>query len=225
MERKWLATAVLVAVVVALVAAVGLVQIGPDTPAKGDDVGMHTTLWGKIAALAHHDVVKTSEPMACSNGTATHVCLLSKTDVAPIVNALRRYGVEVNVTEVGAAWVLVAAYNFTTGEVQWRNVTVVKAWRLQRGGEAVVVYQTPQLKKSLGEMLRIKEEVGRRLSALKGVISVGAVGDKIIVIVESGAEGGLNANAVQKIIEVVKSVDPEVEVEVAYGKAVVVEPA
>ncbi|MEL9990661.1 MAG: hypothetical protein QXP98_00040 [Thermoproteus sp.] len=216
MKRKiWLAAAVTVAVVVAL--AVWLVRAGP--AANGDEVAwfvrQHATLWGKIAALAQYDVVKTSEPMACSNGTATYVCLLSKTDVAPIVDALRRYGVEVNVTEVDAAWVLVAAYNFTSGEVQWRNVTATKAWRLQWGGEAVVVYQTPQLKRSLGEMLRIESEVGRRLSALKGVTSVGIAGDKIIVTVENGASGDL----VERIIKEVKSVDPEVEVEVVYAKA------
>ena len=41
----------------------------------------HHTLWGKIAALAHYDVVKTTEPRLCSDGLANFTCLLSKTDV------------------------------------------------------------------------------------------------------------------------------------------------
>lgn len=223
MRRKLLAAVASVAAIVLLATAVLSVQAGPAAgeTAEGDGVRwfvqMHTTLWGKIAALAHYDVVKTSEPLMCSDGAATHVCILAKTDAAPIVDVLRMYGVEVNVTEVNAAWVLVAAYNFTTGEVQWRNVTVAKAWRLQSGNDTVVVYQTPQLKKSLGEMLRIKEEVSRRLFALEGVTSVGVAGDKIVVTVANGTDGKPDKDAVDRVRKVVKSVDPEVEVEVAYA--------
>jgi hypothetical protein len=41
----------------------------------------HVTLHGKIAALSHHDALKTAEPLVCSDGARNFTCLLSKTDI------------------------------------------------------------------------------------------------------------------------------------------------
>ncbi|AET33930.1 hypothetical protein [Pyrobaculum ferrireducens] len=60
---------------------------GPD-PLSGVDVsgkavnyvGGRTTPRGRIAALSHYDVLKTTEPLTCSDGAANFTCLLSKTE-------------------------------------------------------------------------------------------------------------------------------------------------
>ena len=63
-------------------------------PAAGADAGgayqyakAHVTLYGKMAALSHHDVMKTTEPLTCSDGVQNFTCLLSKTDVMPVLGS------------------------------------------------------------------------------------------------------------------------------------------
>ncbi|RFA92477.1 hypothetical protein CGL51_14205 [Pyrobaculum aerophilum] len=72
-------------------------------------VGNHR---GKIAALAHFNVIKTSEPLTCYDGIVNFTCVISKTDIKPILNALLKAGVEAEAVEINATWVLASFYNY-----------------------------------------------------------------------------------------------------------------
>jgi len=206
-------------------------------PAAGADAGgtyqyarSHVTLYGKIAALSHHDVLKTTEPLTCSDGVQNFTCLLSKTDITPVLRELRKIGVRPEVSPVARRWVLVLDFNFTEGSWRWRNITVVSGWELKWNNETAYVFQT-QIKKSLGEMIKIQKEVTWRLlvkEELKGVTGVGVVLDKIIVTTENATatqntytshqKKAVDPAAAKRIKRFIKSIDPEVEVEVLYDK-------
>jgi len=190
----------------------------------------HVTLHGKIAALSHHDVLKTTEPLTCSDGARNFTCLLSKTDVRPILSELRKIGVAPEVSPAARSWVLVLEFNFTGGSWRWCNVTVVRGWELRWNNETVYVFQV-QIKRSLGEMIKIQKEVSQRLlvkEELKGVTGVGVVLDRIVVTTENATatqnayasyrKKAVDQAAAERIRRFVKSIDPEVEVVVLYDK-------
>jgi len=195
--------------------------------------GNHTTLWGKVAALAHYDVVKTSEPLTCTDGVANFTCLLAKTDVHPILNALRRIGVNATAASLNLSRVAVALFNFTAGQWQWWNVTVLKAWNVTSQYGWAVIVQAP-LKKSLGEMMKIHDRAVEKLFKMKNVTSVAILTHRLIVgtsnATDTGEEGqGGNETAkprgkrpdpatVERIKKAVKEIDPDVEVEVIYSE-------
>ncbi|MFZ8811917.1 MAG: hypothetical protein ACO2PN_27940 [Pyrobaculum sp.] len=118
----------------------------------------HVTLHGKIAALSHHDVLKTTEPLTCSDGVQNFTCLLSKTSITPILRELKKINVAPEVSPVARRWVLVLDFNFTDGTWRWRNITVVRGWELKWNNETAYVFQA-KIKKSLGEMIKIHKEV------------------------------------------------------------------
>jgi len=214
----WLA--VVLAVLVAVATLVWLQGAGGNAPVgqdggEGPEVveipraalnyaGNHTTLWGKVAALAHYDVVKTSEPLTCTDGVSIFPCHLSKTDVRPILNALRRVGVNATATPLKLSRVAVVM-----PPEGWRDVTVLGAWNVTSQHGWVVIVQAP-IKKSLGEMRRIHEKAVEKLSGMN-VTAVGFIADRLIV-------GTTNADsaAVEKIKKAVREIDPDVEVEVVY---------
>jgi len=243
---------VLAGLVVALVVLVAVAALaGPQGGGKAEDAskrgggepavprdalnfaGNHTTLWGKVAALAHYDVVKTSEPLTCTDGVANFTCLLAKTDVHPILNALGRVGVNATAVPLNLSHVAVAVYNFTAGQWQWWNVTALKAWNVTSQHGWAVIVQAP-IKKSLGEMLKIHDKAVEKLFKMKNVTAVGILTHRLIVgtsnATDTGREGqGGNETAkpkekrpdpaaVEKIKKAVKEIDPDVEVEVIYSE-------
>jgi hypothetical protein len=179
-----------------------------------------------MAAFSHHDVLKTTEPLTSSDGVRNFTCLLSKTDITPVLRELK-IGVAPEVSPVARRWVLVLDFNYTDGTWHWRNVTVVRGWELKWNNETVYVFQAP-IKKSLGEMVKMQKEVSWRLlvkEELKGVTGVGVVLDKIIVTTENATAAqdahqkkAADPAAAERIKRFVKSIDPEVEVEVSHGK-------
>jgi len=94
------------------------------------------------------------------NGAVNFTCLLSKTDIQPILDGLGKIGVTPSVTPAAYSWVLVLEYNFTNGGWYWRNITVVRGWELRWGKEVVYVLQAP-IKRSLGELLKTKDRLTR----------------------------------------------------------------
>jgi hypothetical protein len=118
-------------------------------------------------------------------------------------------------------------FNFIDGTWRWRNVTVVRGWELKWNNETVYIFQAP-IKKSLGEMIKIQKEVSWRLlvkKELKGVTGVGVVLDKIVVTTENATatqdahrKKAADPAAAERIKRFIKSIDPEVEVEVLYDK-------
>lgn len=219
-------------VVVAVVVFALFLQVAPpgETPDAGwayQHAKAHVTLYGKIAALSHYDVLKTTEPLTCSDGVQNFTCLLSKTDITPVLRELKKIDVEPEVSPVAHRWVLVLDFNSTDGTWRWRNVTVVNGWELKWNRETAYVFQAP-IKKSLGEMVKIQKEVSWRLlvkEELKGVTGVGVVLDRIVVTTENATavqdahqKKAVDPAAAERIKRFIKSIDPEVEVEVLYGK-------
>ncbi len=219
-------------VVVAVVVFALFLQVAP--PGEAPDASeayqyarSHVTLYGKMAALSHYDVLKTTEPLTCSDGVQNFTCLLSKTDITPVLRELKKIDVEPEVSPVARRWVLVLDFNFTEGSWRWRNITVVNGWELKWNRETAYVFQAP-IKKSLGEMVKIQKEVSWRLlvkEELKGVTGVGVVLDKIIVTTENATAAqdahrkkAVDPAAAERIKRFIKSIDPEVEVEVLYDK-------
>lgn len=219
-------------VVVAVVVFALFLQVAP--PGEAPDASeayqyarSHVTLYGKIAALSHYDVLKTTEPLTCSDGVQNFTCLLSKTDITPVLRELKKIDVEPEVSPVARRWVLVLDFNSTDGTWRWRNVTVVNGWELKWNRETAYVFQAP-IKKSLGEMIKIQKEVSWRLlvkEELKGVTGVGVVLDRIVVTTENATAAqdahqkkAVDPAAAERIKRFIKSIDPEVEVEVLYGK-------
>jgi len=107
--------------------AVAQSTAGADAGGAYQYAKLHVTLYGKIAALSHYDVLKTTEPLTCSDGVYNFTCLLSKTNVMPVLRELRKIDVAPEVSPVVRRWVLVLDFNFTEGSWRWRNVTVVRA--------------------------------------------------------------------------------------------------
>jgi len=217
---RFLANAAVVAVfaAVAFVAAAGR---GPEGDAYSY-AALHVTLHGKIAALSHYDVLKTTEPLTCSDGARNFTCLLMKTDVNPVLNELGKIGVRPTATPTAHRWVLVLEYNFTEDAWRWRNVTVLKSWELRWNNETVYLLQA-QIKRSLGEMVRINRELsetffGRR--ELKNITAVAVHADKIAVGTSNGTvtngRGKPDHRTVGRIREHIKRKYGDMVVEVYY---------
>jgi len=193
-----------------------------------------------VAALAHYDVVKTSEPLTCTDGVANFTCLLSKTDVRPILNALGRVGVNATAVPLNLSRVAVALFNFTAGQWQWWNVTVLGAWNVTSQYGWAVIVQAP-LKKSLGEMMKIHDRAMEKLFKMKNVTAVGILTHRLIVGTSNATDTGEEGQAVgeerqadsargkgrgkrpdpatvERIKKAVKEIDPDVEVEVIYSE-------
>jgi hypothetical protein len=183
-----------------------------------------------MAALSHYDVLKTTEPLTCSDGVQNFTCLLSKTDITPVLRELKKIDATPEVSPVARRWVLVLDFNYTDGTWHWRNITVVRGWELKWNNQTAYVFQA-QIKKSLGEMIKIQKEVSRRLlvkEELKGVTGVGVVLSRIVVTTENATatqntytshqKKAVDPAAAERIKKFIKSIDPEVEVEVLYGK-------
>ena len=84
-----------------------------------------------MAAFSHHDVLKTTEPLTCSDGVQNFTCLLSKTDITPVLRELKKIGAAPEVSPAVRRWVLVLDFNFTEGSWRWRNITVMRGWELK----------------------------------------------------------------------------------------------
>ncbi len=146
------------------------------------------TLYGKIAAFSHHDVLKTTEPLTCSDGVYNFTCLLSKTNIMPVLRELRKIDVRPEVSPVVRRWVLVLDFNFTDGTWRWRNVTVIRGWELKWSNETVYVFQA-QIKRSLGEMVKINKELSEAFFVrreLKNITAVAIYADKIAIATSNG---------------------------------------
>jgi hypothetical protein len=85
---------------VAAAVLVFVLLLAVSQPAAGADAGgayqyarSHVALYGKIAAFSHYDVLKTTEPLTCSDGVQNFTCLLSKTDIRPILRELKKIDV------------------------------------------------------------------------------------------------------------------------------------
>jgi hypothetical protein len=177
------------------------------------------TLYGKMAALSHHDVLKTTEPLTCSDGVQNFTCLLSKTDITPVLRELKKIDVAPEVSPVARRWVLVLDFNFTEGSWRWRNVTVVKGWELKWNNETAYVFQA-QIKKSLSEMVKINEELLEVFFVLKNITAVAVYADKIAIGTSNGTatDGGGKPDhkTIERIREYIRKKYGDVIVEVYY---------
>ncbi|MFZ8841919.1 MAG: hypothetical protein ACO2PM_23945 [Pyrobaculum sp.] len=214
-------------VVVAVVVFALLLQVAP--PGEAPDAGgayqyakLHATLYGKIAAFSHHDVLKTTEPLTCSDGVQNFTCLLSKTDITPILRELKKIDVTPEVSPVARRWVLVLDFNSTEGSWRWRNVTVVSGWELKWNNETAYVFQAP-IKKSLGEMIRIMEELSEAFlirQELKNITAVAISADKIVIGTSNGTatdgRGKPDHKTIERIREYIRKRYGDVIVEVYY---------
>ncbi len=214
-------------VVVAVVVFALLLQVAP--PGEAPDASgayqyakLHATLYGKMAALSYHDVLKTTEPLTCSDGVYNFTCLLSKTDITPILRELKKIDVEPEVSPVARRWVLVLDFNSTEGTWRWRNVTVVRGWELKWNNETVYIFQAP-IKKSLGEMVRIKEELSEAFlirQELKNITGVGIYVDKIVIGTSNGTiidgRGKPDPKTIERIKEYIRKRYGDIIVEVYY---------
>jgi len=211
-------------VVVAVVVIALLLQVAP--PGEAPDVGeayqyakLHGTLYGKMAALSHYDVLKTTEPLTCSDGVQNFTCLLSKTDITPILRELKKIGAAPEASPAARRWVLVLDFNFIDGTWRWRNVTVVSGWELKWNNETVYVFQA-QIKKSLGEMVKINKELLEVFLVLKNITAVAVYADKIAIGTSNGTatDGGGKPDhkTIERIREYIRKRFGDVIVEVYY---------
>jgi len=177
------------------------------------------TLYGKMAALSHYDVLKTTEPLTCSDGVRNFTCLLSKTDITPVLGELKKIGAAPEVSPAARRWVLVLDFNFTEGSWRWRNVTVVRGWELKWNKETAYVFQA-QIKKSLGEMVKINEELLEVFFVLKNITAVAIYADKIAIGTTNGTatDGGGKPDhkTIERIREYIRKRYGDVIVEVYY---------
>jgi hypothetical protein len=180
------------------------------------------TLYGKMAALSHHDVLKTTEPLTCSDGVYNFTCLLSKTDITPVLRELKKIDVAPEVSPVARRWVLVLDFNFTEGSWRWRNVTVVRGWELKWNNETAYVFQA-QIKKSLGEMVKINEELLEVFFVrheLKNITAVAVYADKIAIGTSNGTatdgKGKPDHKTTEKIKNYIRKKYGDITVEVYY---------
>jgi hypothetical protein len=212
-------------VVLAVVVSALFMLVAP--PGEAPDAGeayqyarSHVTLHGKIAALSHHDVLKTTEPLTCSDGVQNFTCLLSKTDITPILRELKKIDVEPEASPAARRWVLVLEFNY--GTWRWRNVTVVSGWELKWNNETVYVFQAP-IKKSLGEAVKIQKELSEAFlirQELKNIIAVAVHADKIVIGTSNGTatDGGGKPDhkTVERIKEYIRKRYGDIIVEVYY---------
>jgi len=196
-------------------------QLGPAPGASGayQYARSHVTLYGKIAALSHHDVLKTTEPLTCSDGVYNFTCLLSKTDRTPILRELKKIGAAPEVSPAARRWVLVLDFNFTEGSWRWHNVTVVRGWELKWNKETAYVFQA-QIKKSLGEMVKINEELLEVFFVMKNITAVAVYADKIAIGTSSGTttdgKGKPDHKTIERIREYIRKRYGDVIAEVYY---------
>jgi hypothetical protein len=176
-----------------------------------------------MAAFSHHDVLKTTEPLTCSDGVQNFTCLLSKTSITPILRELRKIDVRPEVTPVTRRWVLVLDFNFTDGTWRWRNVTVVRGWELKWNNETVYVFHA-QIKKSLGEMVKINKELSKAFFVrreLKNITAVAVYADKIAIATSNGTttdgKGKPDHKTRERIREYIRKRYGDIIVEVYYA--------
>ncbi len=175
-----------------------------------------------MAALSHYDVLKTTEPLTCSDGVQNFTCLLSKINIMPVLRELRKIDVEPEVSPVVRRWVLVLDFKSTDGTWRWRNVTVVRGWELKWNNETVYVFQT-QIKKSLGEMVKINKELSEAFFVrreLKNITAVAIYADKIAIATSNGTitdgKGKPDHKATEKIKNYIRKKYGDITVEVYY---------
>jgi len=175
-----------------------------------------------MAALSHYDVLKTTEPLTCSDGVQNFTCLLSKTDIGLVLGELRKIGVAPEVSPAARRWVLVLDFNFTEGSWRWRNVTVVRGWELKWNNETAYVFQAP-IKKSLGEMVKINKELSEAFFVrreLKNTTTVAVYADKIAIGTSNGTttngKGKPDHKTTEKIKNHVRKKYGDIIVEVYY---------
>ena len=177
------------------------------------------TLYGKMAALSHYDVLKTTEPLTCSDGVRNFTCMLSKTDITPVLGELKKIGAAPEASPTARRWVLVLDFNFTEGSWRWRNVTVVRGWELKLNKETAYVFQA-QIKKSLGEMVKINEELLEVFFVLKNITAVAVYADKIAIGTSNGTttdgKGKPDHKTIERIREYIRKRFGDVIVEVYY---------
>jgi hypothetical protein len=210
---------VVAVVVFALFLLVAQPGEAPDAGGAYQYAKLHVTLYGKIAAFSHHDVLKTTEPLTCSDGVQNFTCLLSKTDITPVLRELKKIDVAPETSPVARRWVLVLDFNFTEGSWRWRNVTVVRGWELRWNNETVYVFQA-QIKKSLGEMVKINKELLEVFLVLKNITAVAVYADKIAIGTSNGTatDGGGKPDhkTIERIREYIRKRYGDVIVEVYY---------
>jgi hypothetical protein len=175
-----------------------------------------------MAALSHHDVLKTTEPLTCSDGVQNFTCLLSKTDITPILRELKKIDVAPEVSPVVRRWVLVLDFNFTEGSWRWRNVTVIRGWELKWNNETAYVFQAP-IKKSLGEMVKMNTELSEAFFVrreLKNITAVAVYADKIAIGTSNGTttngKGKPDHKTIEKIKNYIRKKYGDITVEVHY---------
>jgi hypothetical protein len=214
-------------VVVAVVVFALFLLVAP--PGEAPDAGgayqyarSHVTLYGKIAAFSHHDVLKTTAPLTCSDGVQNFTCLLSKTDITPVLRELKKIGAAPEASPAARRWVLVLDFKFTEGSSRWRNVTVMKGWELKWNNETAYVFQA-QIKKSLGEMVKINDELSEAFFVrreLKNITAIAVYADKIAIGTSNGTatDGGGKPDhkTIERIREYIRKRYGDVIVEVYY---------
>jgi hypothetical protein len=181
-----------------------------------------------MTALSHHDVLKTTEPLTCSDGVQNFTCLFSKTGITPILRELKKIDVAPEVSPVARRWVIVLDFNFTDGTWRWRNITVVRGWELKWNNETVYVFQT-QIKRSLGEMVKINKELSEAFFVrreLKNITAVAVYADKIAIGTSNGTTTNDKATtsgkskpdhkAIEKIKNYIRKKYGDITVEVYY---------
>jgi hypothetical protein len=175
-----------------------------------------------MAAFSHYDVLKTTEPLTCSDGVQNFTCLLSKTDITPVLRELKKIDVRPEASPATRRWVLVLDFNFTEGSRRWRNVTVIRGWELKWNNETAYVFQA-QIKKSLGEMVRINEELSKAFFVRRELINITAVAvyaDKIVIGTSNGTatdgRGKPDHKATEKIKNYIRKKYGDITVEVYY---------
>jgi hypothetical protein len=181
-----------------------------------------------MAAFSHYDVLKTTEPLTCSDGVQNFTCLLSKTDITPVLRELRKIDVELEASPAAHRWVLVLEFNFTDGTWRWRNVTVVRGWELKWNNETVYIFQAP-IKKSLGEMVKINKELLEAFFVrreLKNITAVAIYADKIVIGTSNGTatngkattngKGKPDSKTTEKIKNYIRKKYGDIIVEVYY---------
>jgi len=214
---------------VAVAVVVFVLLLAVSQPAAGADAGgayqyakAHATLYGKMAALSHYDVLKTTEPLTCSDGVQNFTCLLSKTDITPVLRELKKIGAAPEASPTARSWVLVLDFNFTEGSWRWRNITVVKGWELKWNNETAYVFQA-QLKRSLGELLKTKDRLTRPFFVeMRGITFVAVKLDRLVVATSNATEtlDGrriVDPRAVERVKKIVQAVDPYADLEVVYS--------
>ena len=178
----------------------------------------HSTLHGKVAVFSYYDVVKTSEPLLCSDGVVNFTCVISKVDISSILTALDKIGVRPSVKVVNQRQISVLEFNFTSARWIWRSVPVLKGWQLTWREQTLYVFQTP-IRYSFGELVKIHNDLVNDFffrNVLRNITSVAVHFDKLVVGTENGTNGYPDKYAAQRIRDYISRKFPGVRVEVIY---------